>query len=208
MTGSTFWPWWLGGLAVASVGIASALLLGRPLGVSGLYERLVASPPRGGHVPIPSATVASEDELAAALMAATEDEFGTQPDDSLGTELSSEEKQAVATSMARDHTTPMFLVGIAFGGALTTILSGERPSLTSLGASFDARFAHGGTGLAVAALGVAGVFIGFGTRMAGGCTSGHGITGVALGCRGSLLSTAVFWGTGVAVARLLSWVAR
>ena len=43
-----------------------------------------------------------------------------------------------------------------------------------------------------------GVLIGLGTRMGGGCTSGHGISGFARGERGSLVTTAVFWSTAVA----------
>ena len=45
---------------------------------------------------------------------------------------------------------------------------------------------------------IAGVLVGFGTRMANGCTSGHGLCGVALGARRSIVATAVFVATGMA----------
>jgi uncharacterized membrane protein YedE/YeeE len=45
----------------------------------------------------------------------------------------------------------------------------------------------------------AGLLAGFGTRMAGGCTSGHGVCGIARLSARSLVATAVFMATAVAV---------
>jgi uncharacterized membrane protein YedE/YeeE len=45
----------------------------------------------------------------------------------------------------------------------------------------------------------AGLLVGFGTRLAGGCTSGHGVCGVARVSARSLVATAVFMVTAVAV---------
>lgn len=44
----------------------------------------------------------------------------------------------------------------------------------------------------------AGLLVGFGTRLGGGCTSGHGVCGVARLSRRSLLATALFVATGMA----------
>jgi uncharacterized membrane protein YedE/YeeE len=64
-----------------------------------------------------------------------------------------------------------------------------------------------GTGAgAWAALLLGGALVGFGTRMAGGCTSGHGLSGVARFQPGSLAATAAFFGTAVAVSFTLSRV--
>jgi uncharacterized protein len=41
-------------------------------------------------------------------------------------------------------------------------------------------------------LAIAGLLVGFGTRLAGGCTSGHGVCGLARLSRRSLLATVVF----------------
>jgi uncharacterized membrane protein YedE/YeeE len=41
-------------------------------------------------------------------------------------------------------------------------------------------------------LGVAGLLVGFGSRMASGCTSGHGVCGIARLSRRSLMATATF----------------
>ena len=46
--------------------------------------------------------------------------------------------------------------------------------------------------------------VGFGVRMAGGCTVGHGLNGCSRLQRGSLLSIAVFFSVGIAVALTLS----
>lgn len=40
--------------------------------------------------------------------------------------------------------------------------------------------------------GVAGLLVGFGTRLGGGCTSGHGICGIGLGARDSMVGTINF----------------
>jgi uncharacterized membrane protein YedE/YeeE len=45
-----------------------------------------------------------------------------------------------------------------------------------------------------------GVLVGFCTRMAAGCTSGHGLCGVSRFQAGSVLATACFFGAGVAVS--------
>lgn len=47
---------------------------------------------------------------------------------------------------------------------------------------------------------VAGVLVGFGTRLGNGCTSGHGVCGVSRGATRSLAATTTFMLTGVAAA--------
>jgi uncharacterized membrane protein YedE/YeeE len=48
----------------------------------------------------------------------------------------------------------------------------------------------------------AGLLVGFGTRLAGGCTSGHGVCGMARLSARSLVATAVFTATAVAVVAI------
>jgi uncharacterized protein len=50
---------------------------------------------------------------------------------------------------------------------------------------------------------VGGVLVGFGTRLAGGCSSGHGLSGCGRLRSVSMLATAVFFGTAVLVSFLL-----
>lgn len=44
---------------------------------------------------------------------------------------------------------------------------------------------------------IAGLIVGFGTRLGGGCTSGHGVCGVSRLSQRSLAATAIFMGTGI-----------
>ena len=39
---------------------------------------------------------------------------------------------------------------------------------------------------------VAGLLVGFGTRLGGGCTSGHGVCGVGVGAKDSVAATLIF----------------
>jgi uncharacterized membrane protein YedE/YeeE len=50
---------------------------------------------------------------------------------------------------------------------------------------------------------VAGILVGFGTRLGSGCTSGHGVCGLSLGSRRSIVATAVFMGTGMATVYIV-----
>jgi uncharacterized membrane protein YedE/YeeE len=43
-----------------------------------------------------------------------------------------------------------------------------------------------------AVMAIAGLLVGFGTRMGGGCTSGHGVCGVGTGAKDSIVATIIF----------------
>lgn len=190
-----FWPWWSGGLAVAGIAVLYPLLTGRLLGVSSLYASLFEKR---------AARSAPLSELEAALLAETEAEFGP------GT--ATEQRSTIAVRMQRlrleaERSRPWFLVGMLLGPALFVwALGGLRLSFT-LGERFDARYGSFGA-LPAAVLVVSGVLIGFGARLGGGCTSGHGISGFARGERGSLLTTFVFWTTALVVAWLFALFGR
>jgi uncharacterized membrane protein YedE/YeeE len=91
-----------------------------------------------------------------------------------------------------------FVFGIV-GGAFVFSLAGGG---FRAGDSYGWLAGHG-TGLTVVALLGGGVLIGLGTRSAGGCTSGHGICGTALGSKASFVATAVFMATAVSAALVL-----
>jgi len=42
---------------------------------------------------------------------------------------------------------------------------------------------------------IAGLLVGFGTRLGGGCTSGHGVCGVGMGAKDSISATLIFLAT-------------
>jgi len=46
-------------------------------------------------------------------------------------------------------------------------------------------------------MGVAGFLVGIGTRVGGGCTSGHGVCGIGMGARDSIVATIIFMVAGM-----------
>ena len=93
------------------------------------------------------------------------------------------------------------LFGTIIGGAIFALVSG----------GFDASAAYAGVLPAqpVPAAGVlilAGAVMGFGARTAGGCTSGHGLTGMSLASPASIAAAITFFITAVALANLIAWL--
>jgi uncharacterized protein len=86
-----------------------------------------------------------------------------------------------------------FLLGLIGGAAAFALVS--KRDLTGDGYGWLTRQFSGVT--AVALLVGAGVLIGYGTRTAGGCTSGNGLCGSSIGSRASLAATATFMATAV-----------
>lgn len=81
-----------------------------------------------------------------------------------------------------------FLGGLPLGAAIATIVLGLRvPEVVSPGV-----------------LVVAGLLVGFGTRLGSGCTSGHGVCGVSRLSQRSLVATATFMAAAIATA----WIVK
>jgi uncharacterized protein len=91
-----------------------------------------------------------------------------------------------------------FVFGIVGGALVFGLLGGGFRS----GDSYGWLAEHGSAVTAASLLG-GGILIGVGTRSAGGCTSGHGICGTALGSRASFVATAVFMATAIGAAFVL-----
>jgi uncharacterized protein len=53
---------------------------------------------------------------------------------------------------------------------------------------------------------VAGLLVGFGARLGGGCTSGHGVCGIARLSKRSIIATATFMGAAIVVVALMRHV--
>lgn len=88
-----------------------------------------------------------------------------------------------------------FWLGLA-GGTLLAVVLGGGPALSL---EYGALTTVVPTGVAVVVLFAAGLLMGYGARWAGGCTSGHGMTGVASRSPGSLAAAATFFATAVAI---------
>jgi uncharacterized protein len=82
-----------------------------------------------------------------------------------------------------------FVIGLLAGPLLYSIVYGHPPVVTMLASS----------PLVLAS----GLLVGFGTRMGSGCTSGHGILGVARFSKRSLAATAAFLASGIAAATIM-----
>lgn len=81
-----------------------------------------------------------------------------------------------------------FLIGLLSGGA---ILYGLRPDLF--------QYSLAASGLKVV---VAGLLVGFGTRLGSGCTSGHGVCGMARLAKRSFVATGIFMGSAIVMVLL------
>jgi hypothetical protein len=83
----------------------------------------------------------------------------------------------------------LFVAGMVAGGAVMVRL--------------DPAPFHAGLGRSAETLVLAGLLVGFGTRLGGGCTSGHGVWGVSRLAPRSLAATLVFMGLGVATVAIV-----
>jgi uncharacterized membrane protein YedE/YeeE len=95
----------------------------------------------------------------------------------------------------------VFVLATAFGGALAAVTGGEFVN-EWLPRMWVARFGDGIALRAAFAIG-GGVLMGFGARLAGGCTSGHGISGTMQLNVGSWISVICFFIGGIAIAMML-----
>ena len=75
----------------------------------------------------------------------------------------------------------LFLLGLIAGGAVTSALAPD---------AF-------GVGPAPLTAAIAGLLVGFGSRLGGGCTSGHGVCGVSRRSPRAMAATVTFIGTGM-----------
>jgi uncharacterized protein len=97
-----------------------------------------------------------------------------------------------------------FTLGIVAGGLLSAVVGAGWHATAAYG-SFDRLF---GTSIVLKAviLVVAGALMGAGGRLAGGCTSGHGVCGMSFGSAASLVSTATFMATAIGAAHVMAWL--
>jgi uncharacterized membrane protein YedE/YeeE len=56
----------------------------------------------------------------------------------------------------------------------------------------------------LAATGIAGLLVGFGARLGGGCTSGHGVCGIGRLSPRSIVATLMFMGTGILTVLIIN----
>lgn len=195
--------WWKGALALGGVTVLCALMIGRMLGVSGAWANVVNWREEREKRKAASAMRSNAPAMQNALLAATLAEFGEsathQAFANQGIALPTQSASRTMPSSGVRWTAHLtFLVALVFGGFLAALASGHFELRLDLGAAHTRLF---GTGLHEwLTLVGGGVLVGFGTQMGGGCTSGHGLSGVSRLTPPSLLATAMFFSSAVAVS--------
>jgi uncharacterized protein len=91
-----------------------------------------------------------------------------------------------------------FAIGLFAGGALFALFAGG-PDFHGYGWLTDA-FTGSSRVWIVPILFLAGILIGYGAKVAGGCTSGNGLSGTSSLSPASLAATATFFGTAIVVS--------
>jgi uncharacterized membrane protein YedE/YeeE len=94
------------------------------------------------------------------------------------------------------------LVGVLGGGLLFRLLGGSAAVPDGYG-WLTRTFSGAGNVLIAVLLVAGGALIGFGAKLAGGCTSGNGLGGCSAGSTSSFAATATFMGTAIAVTFLI-----
>jgi uncharacterized membrane protein YedE/YeeE len=196
--------WWLGGLALGGVTILFRILTGRTLGVSGSWRKVAFWRQESANDKAAQAFMQQKDSAANALLAATLAEFG---DNAMadGTEHSQASANPANVKQQIPWTAHLiFLLCMALGGLIWVLFTGH------LHLHFELSAIHsrisGNFGNMSFMLLVGGFLVGMGTQMAGGCSSGHGLSGCSNFSWSSLVATAIFFSTAVVTANLIKAV--
>ena len=92
--------------------------------------------------------------------------------------------EALSRHVVSSRAALLYVAAIVIGSGIATLQRGSWTLTTTLGPRFEQLWGDGS--LAVLTLFGGGIVVGFGTRMAGGCTSGHGLSGCSRFQLGSL----------------------
>ncbi|WP_020124120.1 YeeE/YedE family protein [Streptomyces canus] len=212
---SAYWPWWAGAAGLAALTISYTLATDRSFGVSGAWDRVLHWH-RERDLERADEEFADERALGAALVAATDDHFGATSAAPVPSQASNREPSPAPfagplagedVTVTRQRPAPLvtqaaLLISIFVGGLIASLASGRFHLRLDMGPGFRNLVTADPIGM-VALLFVGGVLVGFGTRLAGGCSSGHGLNGCGRLDPVSIVATATFFGTAVAVSFLL-----
>jgi hypothetical protein len=213
---SSYWPWWAGAVGLALVTINYTLTTDRSFGVSSAWDRVLHWR-RERELERTEEEFEDDRALAEALTAATAEHFGPGPGAAAMSQAPYGGTQALdpAVEPAADDGPPAtslrpvplvtqaaLLVSIFLGGLIAAVTSGRFHLRFDMGPGFR-NLVTANPITMVALLFVGGVLVGFGTRLAGGCSSGHGLSGCGRLRPVSIVATAVFFGTAVGVSFLL-----
>ena len=206
-----YWPWWIGALGLAGVCLAYLLLVGRLLGVSGSWAKVVGWRENRLLRQANEDFAANQDEMSDALMAETLAQFGDEALQEFQTEALPVKGASSVDIDNLESSTPWtahltFLLCMFVGAFVTAYLSGQFELRFELSPMHSRIF--GDTWEVWLALLFGGMMVGFGTQMAGGCSSGHGLSGCARLIPASLLATLVFMVSAVFLSMLMEVMIR
>jgi len=202
---SGWWSWWLGAIGLGLVTVGFWYTNRVTLGVSSSWDRIVGWREDAKLVEADQMMRATPvNDLAAAMMAETVAEFGDEIPESMRNSLVAD--SSAGTMPARPERTRWtvhvtFLMAFVVGGFVGYVPAGTWQLHMDMGPEFSNLFGNGPEAMVVLLIG--GVLVGFGTRLGGGCTSGHGLSGCSRLQIGSVVGTAAFFGTAVVVSLLL-----
>ncbi|MGW3507396.1 YeeE/YedE family protein [Streptomyces sp. NPDC000994] len=228
-----YWPWWAGAVGLALVTVNYTLTTDRSFGVSSAWDRVLhwrserrleqmddefaddqelaealaaataehfgtlpggpASPPGPGAPASPQVPYGeSQPPYGAPPQPPAPD---VEPVATEGSSVTSQRPAPLVTQAA-------LLVSIFLGGLIASLASGRFELRYDMGPGFRDLVTSDPITMVVL-LFLGGVLVGFGTRLAGGCSSGHGLNGCGRLRPVSIVATAVFFGTAVGVSFLL-----
>lgn len=188
-----YWPWWLGAIGLFAVSMLNLILARRFLGVSGSWAKVVDWKEDRERSAELKALVEDKDGMDDALLAETLAEFGESSLEELGDAPVAD--TTTQTSANVEQHTPwsvhlVFLIFMFIGGLLAAILNDSFVIELTLSPTHSQIF--GDEWEVWLALLFGGIMVGVGTQMAGGCTSGHGLSGCARLIPASLIATMTF----------------
>ena len=99
----------------------------------------------------------------------------------------------------------MLVIGVVIGSFISAMLSGDFKTGHWVPSLWAAAFGDGALLRVVVAI-IGGIILGFGARFAGGCTSGHGISGTLQLAVSSWISAIFFFIGGILTAHLIFYV--
>jgi hypothetical protein len=212
----SYWPWWAGAIGLALVTINYTLTTDKSFGVSSAWDRVLHWRAER-RIEQLEAEFTDERALVDALAAATAEHFGTVPEaptpyaahaaaPAPGGDVAPPAEEGA--SIASRRSVPVvaqaaLLISIFVGGWVAAVTSGRFKLRMDMGDGFR-QIVTADRATMVGVLFLGGVLVGFGTRLAGGCSSGHGLSGCGRLQPVSIVATAVFFGTAV-LASFLLW---
>jgi len=203
--------WWITAICLAGITLTFWLIIKRPLGVSASWGRIVLRKNEALITKVDKPFQTQPHTMVDALMAATLEAFG----DKAVQEVLSNHKgeipglSTISTTLPLDKRLPwtghlVFLLMLPIGGLITSIAMGNFHFQFDLGELHRSLF---GSGFSYAlTLVIGGILVGFGTQYAGGCATGHGVTGMARLIPVSFIATCSFFGSAVIVSLLLKYL--